>query len=925
MMLTNRSISVFLVSASFYAMSTTLSNAQLSESAKKDVAAAFLKFGVSVGSTLAPHIKEQIFPLREDEISEHRAAIDKALSPYIQRRKRSDIFFGLARSYTTLVIEGSAAAAASTGVGAVPALIGRTIAHTSMDAFWGAAERSSRKGALKLLKAAEPELKRIAGGNIDSLRSLGPDELRSKIANQTTIFQQIRSSVGGDKDTQDRITTLAFETLRATSQATLDHVEANAGGISENVADIKKLDTNLLGFTEKVEKQFSEHAILLGKISTETQNLGKSVEQLSARTANNEAATQFLLEMAYSSMSPREKATALKSGHYDSRFGGDSVAKDALITKYESEANLIELSSDISSVATGAQNIAEALTSIGVELPEELSKSVQYGVVASKAFSQFATGNYLGAVVSLTSVFKKRVDPDQERFKLMMSYLGKQFEQLNKRLDTVVELQVKTLQRVDELAKKLDDYYIDLDQRLAGIEFQLEEISQIVREQYWSSWLPCEKMRELAVRDFPEELKGKFQDFEKVDSIFEFSKGSGLISSKNCITYVDGNVSFNGNAISKGFGSLLDAGKIEGFMIEENLGGNNSSDEARISDLEYYRVGIYRPSITILRRALRHFSLPEAISIDYMIDPATDFYELERRATEAPPDGMPCDGGSGSIGYLSARAKDLLCSGNLSADGAANQILEVDIVTDFAFASADWFWIASRLGDFYDAQNDSFVDSGEVFKFARRTESSPSVGKSIARTGLNALDATVLSFPILFGEMAAIYAERVIFDGVDGGIDPLLYQLVQENEVLQQNILMAKIVKSLRNQSPRLSPSDRISYRFAYEFALSSERDRFLFMKKLIGDRKFVFDSESNRITMLIVEKTENKPEIRAYLPNPEIVSSARIIYPGKMRLLDRYRNRLIERLEGFEFVAPLSAEEIELVSTSILRAEQRR
>ena len=91
-----------------------------------------------------------------------------------------------------------------------------------------------------------------------------------------------------------------------------------------------------------------------------------------------------------------------------------------MIARYNKEAEIQETLKSIGSVVENANTALKIANDLRLDVPEEVGTAVSIASAGFSAFANFASGNYLGAVSSITGLFGGQKDPEAERHKQMM-------------------------------------------------------------------------------------------------------------------------------------------------------------------------------------------------------------------------------------------------------------------------------------------------------------------------------------------------------------------------------------------------------------------------------------------------------------------------------------------------------------------------
>ena len=148
---------------------------------------------------------------------------------------------------------------------------------------------------------------------------------------------------------------------------------------------------------------------------------------------------------------------------------------------FQAQKQKEELIAESANVVNVARQVQGILSNLGIHDPV-INKAVEVSSVAQSALSAALTGNWLGAISSITSLFGGGVDPEAERLAQIMGYL----QQMNQTLNKIVDLQIKTLQAIQALSDQVADMDKRLNQRLDRIDFEVKVISENLRSVMWS-------------------------------------------------------------------------------------------------------------------------------------------------------------------------------------------------------------------------------------------------------------------------------------------------------------------------------------------------------------------------------------------------------------------------------------------------------
>jgi hypothetical protein len=106
-----------------------------------------------------------------------------------------------------------------------------------------------------------------------------------------------------------------------------------------------------------------------------------------------------------------------------------------------------------------------------------------------------------------------------------------------------------------------------------------------------------------------------------------------------------------------------------------------------------------------------------------------------------------------------------------------------------------------------------------------------------------------------------------------------------------------------------MNPASIQAYKTAVDYAVSNKADRFNLLSVLFG-ADLVFSVDDAKGLVMVKLSDRNGTPINAQLPTPEFLLAGRLSYPPKMTELITMRQRIMERLLDYDFVAGRSADE---------------
>jgi hypothetical protein len=411
-----------------------------------DIAVSALEFGGSLGKLLWVGISDQ-----------RRAATDGDRYTKLAAQVRTQIDLG--RSSGALIASNfdviSTALVYSAAVDPEPlpkAIVGvaawgaKKTGDTIGDAVLGAAQERARAVLAQGLKES--------GISAAELQTMTPEELKGRVADFQVGGAKLRDLL---QDVPGAIPMLQAESIDLATNigvAALAQTQGIGTDVAEIKADVAKTTADLTQYQTTVQNHLQRLEDGLGELNEDAKNANIKMNVLQTAVQGNTVVIQSLATISYSGWTTAQKLQAVQSGLFPDLTG---PSKDAVIESLKSQQSVEVAASALSAASQDFGNLAQIAGNVG--LPRDVVAGLQGAQVVAGSIARFATGDYLGAVAGLTSlVGLGGPDANAQRYAAMMSYLQQSFAQVNAKLDKVIDLQVKTLTAIAQLAKAQDDF-----------------------------------------------------------------------------------------------------------------------------------------------------------------------------------------------------------------------------------------------------------------------------------------------------------------------------------------------------------------------------------------------------------------------------------------------------------------------------------
>jgi hypothetical protein len=650
---------------------------------------------------------------------------------------------------------------------------------------------------------------------------------------------------------------------------------------------------------------------------------------------NVERDQTIIADFVFDRMSPAAKAASLEGGLFAERFAcpDGSTNCDAarlrtdLIARFEAEARIQGIAAELRAGVNTLGNVATLATNLGLNIPE-LDQAMNVGTVAVAAFEQFASGNYLGAAVAVTGLLRPRVDPDTQRHQILMNYLGQQFNQINAKLDQILQNQQKLLEAMGQLSRQMASYYEALDERLARMEFELRRVADIAAGQARAPWASCYALYEHVIYNevqFGVRARG---DFARVNDIWSVAQNMG-VPARTCIELALTRPVTLSN--TQWFGNFLSASTAAVYTPPTLPPADTARYHTR-GQLEAFTTDVFAPTRRLTEQRNTAVGLTWAQVLPLLAAPPPTLTDARTRtaALVTASSTPPCELG-GAVG--AGRLRRLLCSSPSGPVAAASQLLSEPLVADHAVELSEWLLTAARLADTYDQASGRFLPPGELIERAAQLSGlgQQSAGRAIVADTQMMLDVVTASYTLLYGEMAARQALVALGAPIlpDANQESArqaeltaIRRLLQQNSYLAANAAMVRLHEKHETIIGN-SPASPLAYRAALEFArTASGVDRFLMLRGLFGDLAFEYDADRQFPVLVLAAGATPAERVLVPLPSAEAFARGHLSYPPRMIALLRQGERIAERLYDYDLLARRTAAERPLIAGLIVRAE---
>ncbi len=395
--------------------------------------------------------------------------------------------------------------ASSSLIGANFDVVGTALAYTAVGdpeplskaitgvAAWGAKKTGDALGEYFLGQAQQQAETILAQGLKNSglseadLEKMTPNELRDKVADLQIGGQSLRDILKDDPQSLSMLQANATDIATNIGVAALAKADGTAADVKAVQQQLAETNKNLSAFEDSVQSRLDTMQSSVADLEDATTDANAKLDSLNAKVQGQAKAMQTMADIAYSGWTTGQKLQAVQSGLFPELTPAQTAA---LTDSLKADQAREEAVADVKTAAQDFGNLATIAKNIG--LPSNLVTGLQGAQIAATGIAQFASGDVLGGLSSVTSLFGLGgPDPEEIRYQAMMGYLSQNFAAINAQLNTVINLQVQTLQAIAQLASDELQFRKDVLAQLDVIENDVLHADRLVQAVLINEWQKC--------------------------------------------------------------------------------------------------------------------------------------------------------------------------------------------------------------------------------------------------------------------------------------------------------------------------------------------------------------------------------------------------------------------------------------------------
>ncbi len=831
-----RNLSILVAYGVVVALDPTASHAQSisSEEVKPEIATSLKKFGIPLVVGAAALItkagKSSVPP-------EDAALLGQDMTRLVDQYRTtvSDANFGgtLVKTNGDVVIVSGLALATMSGVGTIPAFAVASVAKYGNNKFAGYISKDGIGRAQGLLSSGLQTMSQKDRKKFDSHIGQGDYKAAADLFESRT--KKLSKLEGILKDEPEAAATargLIIETMQGTQSASL--ILAGQG-----YATSKTIESELAGHV-KFTKQFAKTVNnRLNTLHERSATLGVDIAKVAVDLKDlreGQQATAFQLgivqDILFEQQAPAMKLALLKGG---AKPGLTVDQRNTVVRYLEVEVKKQEILAIASEVVSVASDVNTIMSNFGVK-DKRIADAVRYGSVANAALSQAFSGNYIGAVATVSGLFGgAQQDPNQARFERVFAEL----EEIQKKLDAVLELQKKTLEAIGQLSQQLANTEQRLHERLDNIEFEIKTLNSATLANLWGAYQPCMKawdQRSLAKYLFDDQTL----QFRSAGGLVAFTNDWAADAAFPCASALRG--MFSQLRSAGDFGNPL---RLE-FAVSQ-LPEAPPPGESRTfvkSEVQAYLDDVHRPAAGLVLSGWQARAIAKPVwgsvagSFALLSVPAATASELLRRisvldAAESKEDALLA---CGERSLLGLRAKTLLCADSAIFDPAkhggrepearerAARFLQDAIAREQVGYLVRWAGLVSGPSNLAPNGAATGMPLSLEELAANTSGSKVSYGRDILFSALTISDVAIAQQSMVYGDLTAYFIFEQLWDKKVGSFrsattpEQLAAQKLlanPNNPWLQHNVMLLVLMNSERKCDGKTCKNTELGYQTA--------------------------------------------------------------------------------------------------------------
>ena len=792
-------------------------------------------------------------------------------------------------------------------------------------AAYGARKFGEAAGQALYDTAEEHALAILARGLTESkvtvaeLNRMTPDQFAARVEDLRVGGQKMRDILKDAPAALEMLKANAADFAQETGAATLLQLKQNTADTqaikqqlvfdSNQIRDFRKETTKALGAVENG----------LSDLAKKADQAAKDLESLKTEVGANTRSLQSLAQVSSMSWSTSQKLAALNSGLFPEMTARELAATRKSLQSQlavENAVNKLQMASQyLDSIGTIAGNL-------GVD--PKFVKAVRQGQTAVTGITKMVAGDYLGGIAALTGLFGiAGPDAAEQRHQQLMAYLEKNFEQINKRLEEIVDLQKKTIEALVAVSQQL----VDIKDQLSNVERVVVINRAQLQTLLLEKWQPCDAMIGA--------LNNQFSLTSLDDYVTQLKAGYFVDCYKQYVEFFDARVKAPDWA-----GGVLSYVVFPFKQIAET-----PEQESYYAKVAKRKVEAYAAARRFLLSDLKDARAAPARYLVALAEPQPDVESARGRderiaSAKSKLDSFTCD-----QTLIHASLRTLICQGlptgtkSKPREDSWSNVLNDSLVGPQAIRIIDAGIVLSSMADFLYREQGAYktvpetdlisVGSSAVFSKTMLTAQREKRAETLLERLHWLSEAYVLQQSVAYGDVTTANVADVLYDSdkralrteaaPGNEVQALALLAMKTNPVLARNVVMIGMRRALMTTVKSGDRNVELPATTIYALGVSNysgasacvddpiAKDR---LTKALPNWNFSFRAEkSQRVSGQPLERCkESDPDLdiggglvvvfkdfEVKAPTPRAIYAGELEYPASLRIALAYRQKIAE------------------------------
>jgi hypothetical protein len=637
---------------------------------------------------------------------------------------------------------------------------------------------------------------------------------------------------------------------------------------------------------------------------------------------------------------------------------------DELVQATEADAKRERVQAQMSQIVNTFGQVTQIASNLGIDVPG-LNEAATIAGTANTVINDVMGGDYVGALVGVTGLFGHRPDPEALFRQQLMHYLDENFRAVNAKLDTLIKGQQQLMAALSSLSNQLSTYDSLMHSHLDRIEFKVDTIQELARQQFYLPFGYCHKV-EQNVRNVLKSNGYPTADLRSFDqmSYLLTDAGETFQTVHGCIDFLDltfkltiDKTPFQFTPLAVRYSSTYADPTY--IVDKQKVGDFTTSTQAYIDGqyaptMRYVLSGIGSP----LKNVGVTGTFNKARLLAAGAVPTTNVSSLLSKLSTFTAGSPSC--GKGTV--LSDPLINVLCSTDNSSaafldlpptpmlqvesdsEGKAEAALQVPLVLDALEQLSTWAEFFAPAWDYADEAHTQFFTEASAFLAQKHAQPK---GLILIKGALRVDTLGLAQMNLLYGDVPAALAFNDLWDdktGLQASGNALTGRqaaaaslLASGNPYLARNVLMLALDKS---RAGKTSGFD-LSYEFALNYMRLAKSDPDAQLKTLFQNQ-IVFKNvwkandsakpdsscsdlpnDGERLKSCTLTAVATVAGVDVPLPSPLQFSNRTLVYPDRLLHLVQKRDglaALAAEYEAFSYAGSGEGGEARSLGQSLLQ-----